>query len=400
MTLSPRGEAAIRSSSAYTKALIHLPATTINLATAENQLTLPQVTALLNKIPPIPPSELTYTSVHGSPETLQAISTFLSRHLQTHVPKHVITITSGVSASLDALAHALADESDAAITSSPCYRGLNFLLSGRAGVRLLYANTDDVFPPRLTIDQLQRAWEHAGPEQSRIKFLLLVNPDNPTGIVHPPELVIQLVEWAREHGLHVVIDECYALSAHNDRFSSALSYIEPRDDVHIVWGVSKDFALPGIRIGAIITYNEQLQRALHTNLAYFSTSSRLAQYAVRSILPELDEVILQNRQQLRETYIFCKNRLEVLGVQIADAEAGFFVWAWFRRWVQDHAAEERLWNRFCGNGVLVLPGKEAYAETPGCFRICFAGVEREILDDGLNRIEEVLRQFEREDGGG
>lgn len=84
-----------------------------------------------------------------------------------------------------------------------------------------------------------------------------------------------LLSFASKHNLHYISDEIYALSSFShlidtskeDPFHSILSinykdYIDP-NLVHVIYGMSKDFAINGFRVGFIITqFNEPLRLAL------------------------------------------------------------------------------------------------------------------------------------------
>ena len=48
-------------------------------------------------------------------------------------------------------------------------------------------------------------------------MLLLTNPHNPLGVVYSAETISACVGWARKKGMHVVVDEIYAMSVHQVR---------------------------------------------------------------------------------------------------------------------------------------------------------------------------------------
>ena len=76
------------------------------------------------------------------------------------------------------------------------------------------------------------------------------------------------VDWCDRRRLHLVSDEIYALSAVGDA-DGFLSLGEltggdlgPRR--HVLWGLSKDFGMSGLRFGVTWTQNEKLLSALAT----------------------------------------------------------------------------------------------------------------------------------------
>ena len=119
------------------------------------------------------------------------------------------------------------------------------------------------------VDALKGAYATAT-DPSRIKALVLTNPHNPFGQCYPPEVLRELLRFCETRGLHFVSDEVYALSSFESTsvlppFCSALSLLRnsPETDVeqrhhgkdiidparvHVVWSMSKDFGISGIRM--------------------------------------------------------------------------------------------------------------------------------------------------------
>jgi aspartate/methionine/tyrosine aminotransferase len=113
----------------------------------------------------------------------------------------------------------------------------------------------------------QLALEQAG---CPIRALLLTNPQNPVGIISPRARLQALLAWAASHGIHVIMDEVYALSVFGaisdsaDAFVSALAMRDLPDPqrVHFVWGPSKDLCMNGIRCGVFVSRNTQVLSAM------------------------------------------------------------------------------------------------------------------------------------------
>ena len=85
--------------------------------------------------------------------------------------------------------------------------------------------------------------------------ILIVNPDNPTGIVFSDENMKRIVSLAREHNLFIISDEIYSnLVFDGVNYKKLAHYI---GDVPAIAmrGVSKEFPWPGGRCGWIEFYN-------------------------------------------------------------------------------------------------------------------------------------------------
>jgi alanine-synthesizing transaminase len=85
--------------------------------------------------------------------------------------------------------------------------------------------------------------------------ILIINPDNPTGMVYPLETLKRIVEIAKEFNLFLVADEIYINITYNGARAYALSEII--DDVPGISmkGISKELPWPGARCGWMEYYN-------------------------------------------------------------------------------------------------------------------------------------------------
>lgn len=85
--------------------------------------------------------------------------------------------------------------------------------------------------------------------------ILIINPDNPTGMVYPLETLKRIVEIAREFKLFLVADEIYINITYNG--ARAYSLAEIIEDIPGISmkGISKELPWPGARCGWMEYYN-------------------------------------------------------------------------------------------------------------------------------------------------
>jgi alanine-synthesizing transaminase len=85
--------------------------------------------------------------------------------------------------------------------------------------------------------------------------ILIINPDNPTGMVYPEESLRRVIEIAKEFNLFVLADEIYTNITYNGAQAIPLAQIV--DDVPAISmkGISKEFPWPGSRCGWMEYYN-------------------------------------------------------------------------------------------------------------------------------------------------
>jgi len=89
-----------------------------------------------------------------------------------------------------------------------------------------------------------------------ISGILIINPDNPTGMVYPKKVLQEMVKIAKEYDLFIVSDEIYCNVAHDQRKMTALAEIIGDVPGIAMKGISKEFPWPGSRCGWIEIYNK------------------------------------------------------------------------------------------------------------------------------------------------
>lgn len=88
-----------------------------------------------------------------------------------------------------------------------------------------------------------------------IAGLLLVNPDNPTGMVYSYEILLQLVALAKEHDLFIISDEIYSNLYYGDKGHNKIASVIGSIPGIALRGISKEFPWPGARCGWVEFYN-------------------------------------------------------------------------------------------------------------------------------------------------
>lgn len=97
--------------------------------------------------------------------------------------------------------------------------------------------------------------------RNKVKFnpaisgILLINPDNPTGVVYPEAILREIVAIAKEYDLFIVSDEIYHNITYNGTTTLPISDLIGDVPAIAMKGISKEFPWPGGRSGWIEVYN-------------------------------------------------------------------------------------------------------------------------------------------------
>jgi 1-aminocyclopropane-1-carboxylate synthase len=268
----------------------------------------------------------------------------------------------------------------------------------------------------LSVSSLDAAFDRGVISGCRFKALLLTNPSNPIGSLYRSSDILAAIAWARSKGLHVIVDEIYALSTfstdspsfeaavHDDSFPRSFESVVAlldnnlQDDVHVLWSLSKDFGGSGLRCGAMYSQSRGLLKAMAGLNDAFQVSNWIQQ-CVAHVLSDtsfIDSYIAMNRRVLRDSYLFLRQSLKQLNIplvgRLAGAVSGIFVFADFRRYLSEDSFEGEMsfFDEMVKRGVVMTPGKACHSQVPGFFRICYAWVPREGLEEAIRRIKQYI----------
>jgi alanine-synthesizing transaminase len=123
--------------------------------------------------------------------------------------------------------------------------------------------------------------------------ILIINPDNPTGMVYPLETLQRIVEIAREFSLFLICDEIYLNITYNGAIAYALADVIGDVPGIAMKGISKELPWPGARCGWMEYYNrdkdQEFNRFCHAldNAKMIEVcSTKLPQLAIPKILSD------------------------------------------------------------------------------------------------------------------
>ncbi|XP_015260819.1 PREDICTED: 1-aminocyclopropane-1-carboxylate synthase-like protein 1 [Cyprinodon variegatus] len=382
----------------------------VNLGTSENKLCYDLLYKRLTKpdMLHVEPSLLQYSSWIGHTFLREEVAKFLSHYCCSPKPLRAdnVVVMNGCGSLFSCIAAVICDPQDAILIPTPFYGVITEDLNLYSAVKLFHIPLDceadgkDSRPFHLTVGKLEAGLRKAKQEGKNIRALILMNPHNPLAEIYTPKEMIAFLEFAKRNELHAIVDEVYMLTVFDESvtFHSVLS-IESLPDpqrTHVMWGMSKDFAMAGIRIGTLYTVNTDLVEAL-AQLGSFHGLPGTLQHQVAQLLRDRDwinnEFLPGNRCRLKSSHSLLTTELRSIGIPFLDRPAGLYVWADFRKYLSESSfeAELALWRRFLRHKVLLSCGQAFSCSTPGWFRIVFADQQPQ-LQLGLKRIQETLKE--------
>jgi aspartate/methionine/tyrosine aminotransferase len=367
----------------------------IGLCIAENLLMWDMLETQINVDREVRAPSVAYGDMVGSQALREQIARFGSAHLwgRSVRPENVVTMA-GAGSILETLFYAICEPGDGVLVPTPSYVGFWADLETRDELNVIPIHTSSNTGFRLTPELLEASLQNA---RVPVKALMLTNPDNPTGRIMSPEDIDAAIRWARSHRLHIIVNNIYALSVHSDRsYVPTASIIgDLANDIHEVWGFSKDFAMSGVRCGVLTTDNQDVLDSV-AELAYWSAVSGDTQHLLTNMLSDdawTTDFVTKMQLRLKKSYDATTLALESAHISYVAGDAGLFLLADFRPFMDKVSWEEegRLWNRILDEAnVNVTPGSACHVGEPGFMRICFATEPPDVVATAIERIGSIL----------
>ena len=160
------------------------------------------------------------------------------------------------------------------------------------------------------------------------KILVLINPNNPTGTVTPPDEVRKIAEVAKKHDLIVISDEIYArLTFGNNTILPAASLPDMKERTITLSGFSKAYAMTGWRIGYLAGPRELIEPMSEVNHAFAISTAAVSQHAALAAMTGSQDCV----EEMRKTYdgrraAICEG-LDAIGMSYAEPQGAFYVYA-------------------------------------------------------------------------
>lgn len=225
-----------------------------------------------------------YSDPAGIPELREAVSARYKRMYDTTISPDRVIVTNGVSEALLFLNSVLINKGDKALFFRPYYPLYipDLRINGGSPIIERY-NEEDGW--NIDIDSLERSIKKDLKSGRKVKYMVMTNPNNPTGTVLEVNALKEIVEIAKDHGLILVSDEIYDEIIFSGVKYTSVSKLAKGIPHVILNGASKDFDATGFRVGfAMIPEDDKVSTELHKRMLEYA-KLRLcvntpAQYAV------------------------------------------------------------------------------------------------------------------------
>ncbi len=330
-----------------------------------------------------------YGPVQGEADVLEAVRRELSEGRGLDLEGSELLVTAGSNMAFNAIAQVLCDPGDEVLLPLPFYfnHAMAIRLAGGVPVPVAAGLVPD--PDRL-----------AAAITPRSRAIVTISPNNPSGLVTPPEVLAAINGLCHRHGLVHVSDEAYADFVHGSVPHASPGRL-PGSGGHTVslFSLSKAYGMAGWRVGYAAVPRQLMGALAKVQDTVLICPPQVSQRAALAALeagpawsrPHV-EALSQRRRQLLAAVAAARDG--GLAVELLGPPDGAFYG--LLRFPCARDGESLMRHLVLGHGVAALPG-DSFGLPPaggkGLLRLSYGMLEAPDLDEALRRLFQGLGQF-------
>ncbi len=235
----------------------------------------------------------------------------------------------------------------------------------------------------------------------RTKGIVIINPNNPTGAVYSREILEEIVEVAREHGLIIFADEIYDRLVMDGIEHISIASLCPDLFCVTMNGLSKSHRIAGYRVGWMCLsgdkshvkgYLEGINMLSNMRLCSNVPAQSVVQTALGGYQSSQELLIPGGRVYEQREFIY-KALNNIPGVSAVKPKAAFYIFPKLdveRFNITDD--EQFAYDFLKEQKVLVPHGKAFNWPDPDHFRVVYLP-RKEVLEETMNKLELFLSKY-------
>ena len=224
-----------------------------------------------------------------------------------------ISVGNGSSELLDLCVKAFVDTNELILSLDPTF-SMYSLYAQIANSR--YIGTGESNDFTIKVDDIIKSIKENNP-----KLTIICNPNNPTGKLIDPDLMLDIITYCRMNQIYVVIDECFMDFVKDCQKHTRKGLIPYNPYVVILNALTKLFAFPGIRIGYAMTSDADLIHAVNAQLPSWNVSA-VAQLAGKEVVHH-EEYVEESRKYVFREREYMYEEMKKLGLKVYEPSANF-----------------------------------------------------------------------------
>lgn len=241
---------------------------------------------------------------------------------------------------------------------------------------------------------------------SRTRAIVIINPNNPTGALYPLDILLEIIEIARQHQLIIYADEIYDKILYDHAIHTSIASLA--DDVLFVTfnGLSKNYRAAGFRSGWAIVSGEKNHAKDYIAGLNMLASMRLcanvpSQFGIQTALggyQSVYDLTLPTGRLKRQRDVAWKLLTEIPGVTCYKPKAALYLFPRLDSKIYPVDNDQQLvLNLLLEEKVLLVQGSGFNWIYPDHFRVVFLP-NTDDLTEAVGRIAHFLERYRRRHG--
>lgn len=337
-----------------------------------------------------------YCDFKGMPEARQAICDFeKSKGIEGITPDDVF-IGNGVSEVVNFALMPLLNDGDEVLVPSPSYSlwGNSVYLAGGKPVFYICDEKAEWNPDIADI---------RSKVTSKTKAIVLINPNNPTGALYPREILLDIIQIARENNLLIFSDEIYDRLVMDGLQHISTASLAPDMPVITLNGLSKSHCVCGFRCGWMVisgphNLTDEYRKGIIQMTSLRLCANTLPQLVIPAAMADHEtpsSMVAPGGRIYEQREATCSVLEQIDGISFVKNKAAFYLFPKLDIKKFNITDDKKFaWDLLHATNILLIPGSGFDWKEPDHFRIVMLP-EVEELRAAMMRMGEFLDGYKQ-----
>jgi aspartate aminotransferase len=345
------------------------------------------ISAILSSAAKLSSGDIKYVPTDGLPSLKKAIIRYTEDQYQRMVGPENIIVSEGAKQSLFNILFTLCNPQDEVIILAPYWVSYPEIVKMVGALPVIVTPEDGSFIPDFY--EIEKA------VSSYTKAIILNSPNNPSGVIFPPDVLSKIVELCEKQDIYLICDDIYHKLVFDGKIASP-AYQYSNIDIEntkiiVVNGVAKLYGMTGFRIGWVVASKKMVEVMTNVQSQTTTCVSPVMQSAAEGALTGMQSIVESLRLTMQNNRDVLMQELHAFrDVRVLKPEGTFYALPDFRAYLRDSVAKNsiELSNFLLKKAMVVtVPGREFGME--GHLRLSFAGSVKDITE-GVERMKWAL----------
>jgi aspartate aminotransferase len=340
------------------------------------------IAAILASASKLTSGEVKYTPADGTLALKKAIIRYTEENYDRLAAPENVIVTNGAKQSLFNIFYSILNPQDEVVILAPYWVSYPEIIKMCMGRPVIVTPEDGTFTPRF--EDIERA------VTGYTRAIIVNSPNNPSGVVYPPELIEKLVDFCERKGIFLVCDDIYHKLVFDGKEAAPAWRFTKRDveDSHVIVvnGVAKVYGMTGFRVGWVVAPRDLVRVMTNVTVQTTSGVSPVSQAAAEGALNGLQNIVEALRLQIQNNREVLLQEMRTFnGARLIKPDGTFYALPDLRAFNTNSVEISRFLLQKAL--VVTVPGKEFGME--GHIRLSVAGSVKDVTE-GIARIKWAL----------